>query len=67
MSKEGTGDEHTIQKGASSLQSLFMLAVGLTEVIRPTGFGNTEGVSWPEEGCSLQKVVLSHFGWQAKS
>lgn len=34
-----------------------MLAVGLTEVIRPTGFRNTEGVSWAEEGCFLQKKL----------
>lgn len=36
-----------------------MLPVGLTEVIRAPGFGNTEVASWPKEGCSLQKVVLS--------
>lgn len=59
MSKKGTGGEHLIQKGTSALQRLLMLAVGLTEVIRPPGLRSTEGVSWPEEGCSLQRVFLS--------
>lgn len=36
-----------------------MLPVSPTEVIRAPGFGNIEVASWPKEGCSLQKVVLS--------
>lgn len=43
MSKKGTGDEHMRQKGTSSFQGLFMLPVGLTEVIRPPGIQKLRG------------------------
>lgn len=40
------------------MQSLFLLPVSLSEVIKPHWVQKQEGVSWPEEGCSLQRVIL---------
>lgn len=40
------------------MQSLFLLPVSLSEVIKPHRVQKQEGVSWPEEGCSLQRVIL---------
>lgn len=48
----GTIGEHVI------LQSLFLMPIGLSEVIKPHRVQKQEGVSGPEEGCSLQKVIL---------
>lgn len=70
-SKKGAEDEHRIQKGTPYLQSLFMLAVGLTKSLG-TPHPQFRNENFMASGRLLSAKSHSpnpryHFGWQARS